>query len=92
MPSLPDSAGRQTYLLSLWRETQGAPWRAALRPAGSAERIGFADLEALALFLLRLDESGEHPVVGMDHVARLRAPAQSSKGIDNGMPNDTTTR
>jgi hypothetical protein len=76
MPSVPDLAGRQTYLLSLWRETPSAPWRAALRPAGSTERIGFADLEALALFLLRLDEDGERPVVVMD----------------TGSPNDTMTR
>jgi hypothetical protein len=57
MPSTNDSTCRQVYLLSLWRETPNAPWRAALRPAGSQERIGFADLEALALFLLRLDDS-----------------------------------
>ena len=55
MPSTNDSTGRQVYLLSLWREALGAPWRAALRLAGSEERMGFADLEALALFLLRLD-------------------------------------
>ena len=55
MPSTNDSTCRQVYLLSLWREAPGAPWRAALRLAGSEERIGFADLEALALFLLRLD-------------------------------------
>jgi hypothetical protein len=57
MPSTNDSTCRQVYLLSLWRETPGAPWRAALRLAGGEERIGFADLEALALFLLRLDDS-----------------------------------
>ena len=66
MPSIPDSAIQQTYLLSLWREAPGARWRAALRPAGSTERIGFADLEMLALFLMRLDESDENPVVVMD--------------------------
>ena len=59
MASPPDSAApcRQVYVLTLWRATGATPWRAALRPAGSEERIGFADLEALALFLLRLDES-----------------------------------
>lgn len=44
------------FLITLWRESTDAPWRAALRATGSQERIGFADLEALALFLLRLDE------------------------------------
>ena len=76
MPSIPDSATRQTYLLSLWRETPGTPWRAALRRAGSTERIGFADLEMLALFLMRLDESDGNPVVVMDV----------------SIPNDTMTR
>lgn len=55
MPS--SSACHQVYVLSLWRETEHAPWRAALRRAGHDERLGFADLEALALFLLRLDEA-----------------------------------
>jgi hypothetical protein len=52
-----DPACHQVYLLTLWRETADAPWRAALRHSGTQERIGFADLEALALFLLRLDDS-----------------------------------
>lgn len=51
----------QIYVLSLWREREGAPWRAALRPAGSAERIGFADLEQLAAFLLRLADGRAPP-------------------------------
>jgi hypothetical protein len=54
-----DPACHQVYLLSLWRETPAAPWRAALRPAGGEERLGFADLESLALFLLRLNDSRE---------------------------------
>ena len=61
MSSTNDPTCRQIYLLSLWRETPAAPWRAALRLAGSQERIGFADLEALALFLLRLDNSRAQP-------------------------------
>ena len=58
-----DPGCRQVYLLSLWRETADAPWRAALRLAGSQERIGFADLEALALFLLSLDDNHAAVVV-----------------------------
>jgi hypothetical protein len=57
----PDPARRQVYLLTLWRETPDVPWRAVLRPAGSQARIGFADLEALALFLLRLDDDHAPP-------------------------------
>ena len=55
----PDLACRQIYLLSLWREAPDARWRAALRPAGGAERMGFADLEALAQFLLGLNDDQE---------------------------------
>ena len=89
---MPDSAGRQTYLLSLWREAPDAPWRAALRRAGSDERLGFADLEALALFLLRLDTGGERPTIRIDHTARPSATAQPAHEIDNDMINDTTIR
>ena len=56
-----ESACHQVYLLSLWRETANAPWRAALRQSGTSERIGFADLEALALFLLRLNDGRAQP-------------------------------
>jgi hypothetical protein len=56
MPPMQDFAYHRAYLLSLWREAPDAPWRAALRLAGSEERLGFANLEALALFLIRLDE------------------------------------
>ena len=60
MGSPPDSAApcRQVYVLTVWRATSATPWRAALRPTGSQERIGFADLETLALFLLGLDDGG----------------------------------
>jgi hypothetical protein len=56
MASTNDPTCRQVYLLSLWRETPDSPWRAALRLSGSQERMGFADLEALALFLLHLED------------------------------------
>lgn len=78
MPSMPDSACHRAYLLSLWRETPAAPWRAALRLAGSDERLGFANLEALALFLLRLDEDGVHVTIDAEQGSRLCAPEQAS--------------
>jgi hypothetical protein len=62
----PDPAGHRIYLLTLWQEAAEAPWRAALRPAGCQERIGFADLEALALFLLRLDDNQNRPQVAAE--------------------------
>jgi hypothetical protein len=43
-----------TFLLTLWRERQDGPWRAALRLADGGVRVGFADLEQLAAFLLSL--------------------------------------
>ena len=54
----------QLYVLRLWRETASAPWQAMLRPAGGGPRIGFADLEQLAIFLLRLADSPAPPVPG----------------------------
>lgn len=44
------AAGHRVFLLTLWQEAADTPWRAALRAADSQQRIGFADLEALALF------------------------------------------
>src|SRR5262245_40603926 len=57
----PPQALTQLYTLRLWRARAGAPWRAALRPADGAAPIGFADLEQLALFLLRLADSRAPP-------------------------------
>jgi hypothetical protein len=50
------AAGRcsQVYLLRLWREAGGAPWRLSLREASEGEAIGFADLDDLVIFLLRM--------------------------------------
>jgi hypothetical protein len=63
MANPPEQAAHltQIYILTLWRESEGAPWRAALRPAGSAERLGFADLEQLAIFLLCLADGRTPP-------------------------------
>lgn len=46
------------YLVCLWRETEGSPWRASLRHAQEQRAIPFPDLETLALYLLNLPE---HP-------------------------------
>jgi hypothetical protein len=49
-------------LLRLWREGAGGPWRASLQDAESGERIGFANLERLFVYLRRLtkDAPDEH--------------------------------
>jgi hypothetical protein len=41
-------------LLRLWRDHHGGAWRASLQDAESGERLGFADLERLFAYLLRL--------------------------------------
>lgn len=42
------------YVLRLWREAVGAPWRAALLPTGGAAPQGFAGLGQLAAYLREL--------------------------------------
>jgi hypothetical protein len=63
MPICSDSDTPLTlvFVLRLWRERPGAPWRAALRGADWAAPIGFADLEQLAAFLLRLADGRTPP-------------------------------
>ena len=41
----------QVYVLRLWRDGPGAPWRAALECSRTGERFPFADLPALFAFL-----------------------------------------
>ena len=57
----PDEDLSHTYVLHVWRERPDAPWRASLRASGSQERLGFADLEQLAIFLLHLTEQQSLP-------------------------------
>jgi len=48
-----DGRRSQVYLLRLWCEATGTPWRLSLRPANGGAVIGFADLDDLVVFLLR---------------------------------------
>ncbi len=48
-----DERRSQMYVLRLWREAAGAPWRLSLRTATGGEASGFADLDDLVVFLLR---------------------------------------
>lgn len=54
-PAARPAAGRrsQVYLLRLWCDTAGAPWRLAVRTANGEAAIGLADLDELLVFLLR---------------------------------------
>jgi hypothetical protein len=49
-----DGRCNQIYLLRLWREATGAPWRLSLREASGGEAIGFGDLDDLVIFLLQM--------------------------------------
>jgi hypothetical protein len=49
-----DGRCSQIYLLRLWHEAAGVPWRLSLREASDGEAIGFADLDDLVIFLLRM--------------------------------------
>jgi hypothetical protein len=53
-----DQPRSHTFLLTLWREQEDGPWRAALRLADGGVRLGFADMEQLMEFLLGLTD---HP-------------------------------
>ncbi len=57
-PSQHESGTRRlTFLLSLWCDEGGCVWRAALRPGDGGPRLGFAGLDELVAFLLRLADS-----------------------------------
>lgn len=51
-----DDSCTHIYVLCLWRETDGSPWRASLREAREEGRIPFPDVETLALYLLALPD------------------------------------
>ncbi len=63
---------RRTFLLSLWREHEGGPWRATLQPGDGGARLGFADPEQLAAYLLRRYDEALPP-----DAAGLSAPHES---------------
>ncbi|MGN6809399.1 MAG: hypothetical protein ACTHMP_00860 [Thermomicrobiales bacterium] len=57
---------RHVFLLTLWQEHTDGQWRAALQPAGSTERQGFATIEYLAAYLLQLTAPGTPDPAGSD--------------------------
>lgn len=46
-----DSRDYRAFLLRLWREGEGLPWRATLEDPHTGERFNFATLERLFEFL-----------------------------------------
>ena len=52
----------RSYLLQLWRaEDDDGCWRARLENVETGERQGFASLEMLVAFLMKLDMEGFRP-------------------------------
>ena len=52
----------RSYLLQLWRvEDENGCWRARLENVETGERQGFASLERLVEFLMKLDMEGIRP-------------------------------
>jgi hypothetical protein len=66
--SQPAQADDHARLLRLWREGAGGAWRASLQDAGSGERLGFADLERLFVYLRQL--TGDTPDAGDTAITR----------------------
>lgn len=51
LPIFLPSGGYHSFILRLWQEQPGRPWRALLQNIQTGEVMHFARLEALALFL-----------------------------------------
>ncbi len=47
------------YLLRLWREEEGLPWRATLQNPHTGEQEGFASVEQLITFIRNKTEAEE---------------------------------
>jgi hypothetical protein len=47
------------YLLRIWREEEGMPWRATLQNPHTGEQEGFATVEQLITFIRAKTESTE---------------------------------
>lgn len=58
-PDPPEPSGGRAspyaaFILRLWREEGHGRWHASLQAAGSAQRLGFPDVEHLVAYLMRL--------------------------------------
>jgi hypothetical protein len=55
-PNPPQPANYHAIWLRLWRDGADGAWHASLQDAESGERLGFATLEHLFAYLLRLTD------------------------------------
>jgi hypothetical protein len=60
-PDRAEQLRSHTFVLTLWRERDDGPWRAALRPVDGGARLGFAAPEQLVAFLMRLADQSAQP-------------------------------
>lgn len=56
-----------SYLVRLWQETPGAPWRASAQEVITDKRHGFANLESLFAFLREQSERATQTKRGETH-------------------------
>jgi hypothetical protein len=56
-----------SYLVRLWQEIPGAPWRASAQDVATDERHGFANLESLFVFLREQTERTTQADKGETH-------------------------
>jgi hypothetical protein len=56
-----------SYLIRLWQETPGSPWRASMQDITTDERHGFASLESLFTFLRSQIEQAAQESKGESH-------------------------
>lgn len=47
----------RAFVLRVWRDGEQGAWRASLQNAATGQKLYFATLERLCLFLLALDEA-----------------------------------
>lgn len=71
----PDPGNYYAALLRLWRDGPDGPWHASLRHSAGGEPLGFADIEHLCAYLLRLTDGRRDT----DHTA-AQPPGHSDRG------------
>lgn len=51
----------QSFMLRLWREAPGTPYRASLQATTNGDQVAFADLSTLFTFLTQLESQATPP-------------------------------
>ena len=78
----------QAYLLRLWRDGPGAPWRASLEAPGGAAPVRFGTVGALFAFLRDQladpDPDGPRPAPPGGAAPRARVPGPPGQGAPGG--------